>query len=170
MTRPSRQKWLLVLVGILLVTNIITIAFLWSTKKPRKDDKAQERPRMGTFIVKQMKFDSATEAAYWAMRDNMMEKQRPVWDSIRFAKKRYFDLVNQPGVSDSLLYTRANEVMEYQKRLDSITLRHFQQVRTLVPPDQVQKFDTVIQEIVNRMTPQRRPNNSRDGKDSGLKK
>lgn len=166
MTRPSRQKWLLVLVGILLVTNIITISYLWSTKKS-KDDKGQERPRMGTFIVKQMKFNSAQEAAYWTMRDTMLEKQRPIWDSIRSAKKKYFDLVNQPGVSDSLLYARANEVMDYQKRLDSITLRHFQQVRTLVPADQVQKFDTVIQEIVNRMTPQRRPN---DGKDSALKK
>jgi protein CpxP len=65
-----------------------------------------------------------------------------------------------------LLQQRASEVMAYQKRLDSITLRHFQQVRTLVHPDQVEKFDTVIQEIVNRMTPQRRPNN----KDSAQKK
>jgi periplasmic protein CpxP/Spy len=172
MTRPSRQKWLLVLVGILLVTNIITLSVFWSTKK-KKDNNPQQRPRMGKFIVDQMKFDSTQEAAYWIMRDSMMEKQRPVWDSIRAAKKRFFDLVNQPGVSDSLLRSRADEVMAFQKKLDSITLRHFQQVRTLVHPGQVQKFDTVIQEIVNRMTPQRRPNNNNrpgDNKDSAIKK
>jgi periplasmic protein CpxP/Spy len=172
MTRPSRQKWLLVLVGILLATNIITLAVFWSTKKS-KDNKSQQRPRMGQFIVDQMKFDSVQEAAYWSLRDSMVEKQRPVWDSIRVAKKRFFDLTNQPGAADSLLQARANEVMAFQKRLDSITLRHFQQVRTLVHPDQVQKFDTVIQEIVNRMTPQRRQNNNNkpgENKDSALKK
>jgi protein CpxP len=166
MTRPSRQKWLLVLVGILLVTNIITLSIFWLNKKGPKDNSSQ-RPRMGKFIVDQMKFDSTQEASYWIMRDSMVNKQRPIWDSIRAAKIRYFELVNQPGVSDSLLHARADEVMTYQKRLDSITLRHFQLVRTLVHPDQVQKFDTVIQEIVNRMTPQRRPSNN---KDSGLKK
>jgi periplasmic protein CpxP/Spy len=167
MTRPSRTKWLLVLVGILLVTNIITLAVFWFNKKPKKgNDSAGQRPRMGKFIVDQMKFDSTREAVYWMMRDTMMAKQRPVWDSIRSAKLRFFDLVNQPGASDSLLRARANDVMEYQKKLDSITLRHFQQVRTLVEPGEVQKFDTVIQEIVNRMTPQRRPNN----KDSAQKK
>lgn len=146
------------MVGILFATNIITLAVFWSTKKSKHDKVATPRPRMGMFIVDQMKFDSTQQAAYWVMRDSMLERQRPVWDSIRAAKKRFFDLTNQPGVSDSLLQRRSNEVMAYQKRLDSITLRHFQQVRTLVHPDQVQKFDTVIQEIVNRMTPQRRSN------------
>jgi protein CpxP len=154
------------LVGILFVTNIITLTVLWSTKKSKDAHTPPPRPRMGMFIVDQMKFDSTQEAEYWKLRDSMMERQRPVWDSIRAARKRFFDLTNQPDVNDSLLQQRASEVMAYQKRLDSITLRHFQQVRTLVHPDQVEKFDTVIQEIVNRMTPQRRPNN----KDSAQKK
>lgn len=168
MTRPARKKWLLVLVGILLVTNIITLAFLYSTKKKPGKESQPQRPRMGKFIVDQMKFDSTQEAAYWIMRDSMLNTQRPVWDSIRASKKRFFELVNQANPDDSLLQARANEVMAYQKKLDVITLRHFQQVRTLVRPDQVQKFDTVIQEIVNRMTPTRRPNNS--NRDSAQKK
>jgi hypothetical protein len=159
-------------VGILLVTNIVTLSIFYFKPSGRRPANNNQRPRMGKFIVDQMKFDSTQEAAYWIMRDSMVEKQRPVWDSIRAAKKRYFDLVNQPGVNDSTLRSRADEVMGYQKKLDSITLRHFQQVRTLVHPGQVQKFDTVIQEIVNRMTPQRRPNNGRpgDNKDSALRK
>src|SRR5687767_9401003 len=108
MTRPARQKWLLVLVGILLVTNIITLAVLWSTKKSDKDG-AQQRPRMGRFIVDQMKFDSTQEKAYWIMRDSLMNTQRPVWDSIRAARKRFYDLVNQQITNDSLLQARSEE-------------------------------------------------------------
>jgi hypothetical protein len=169
MTRPARTKWLLVLVGILLVTNIITLTVFWSTK-PGKPNNSQ-RPRMGQFIVDQMKFDSTQENAYWIMRDSLVNTQRPVWDSIRAARKRFYDLVNQQMPNDSVLLSRAHEITEYQQKLDLITLHHFQQVRTLCRPNQVQKFDTVIQEIVNRMTPQRRPNNGRgDNKDSSLRK
>lgn len=170
MTRPPRQKkWLLVLVGILLATNIITVAVFWTTKTSHKQ--SAPRPRMGKFIVDQMKFDSTQEAAYWVMRDSLINTQRPVWDSLRAAKKRFYELVNQPGAEDSLIQKRANEVLEYQKKLDLITLHHFQQVRTLVPPDQVQKFDTVIKEIINRMIPSRRSSsNNSNKKDSSNKK
>lgn len=158
MSRPARQKWLLVLVGILLATNIITLAVFWFNKKPAKDNAQQQRPRMGQFIVDQMKFDSTQEKAYWVMRDSLVNNQRPVWDSIRAARKRFYDLVNHSSPKDSLLELRAGDIMKYQRQLDLITLNHFKQVRTLCHPDQVQKFDTVIQEIVNRMTPSRRPN------------
>lgn len=157
MMRSSRQTWLLVLVGILLATNIITLAVLWSRKGPKKNNEPPRR--MGQFMVDQLKFDSAQEAVYWKMRDEMVAEQKPVWDSIRAAKKRFYDLLNQPSPSDSMLEIRSEEVNVIQKKLDMITFRHFQQVRTICKPDQLQKLDTVIKEIVNRMTFARRPNN-----------
>lgn len=170
MTRPSRQKWLLVLVGILLVTNIITLTvFFWTSRSQEEAATPPPKPRMGKFIVDEMQFDSTQEAAYWEMRDSLMEAQKPVWDSIRAAKKRFFDLVNYTDVNDALLQARINEVLAHQKKLDIITFHHFQQVRTLCRPDQMQKFDTVIKEIVNRMTSFRRPGRNAAG-DSTLKK
>lgn len=164
----SRQKWLLVLVGILLVTNIITLYVLWSSKSTKKPD--SPRPRMGQFMVDQMKFDTVQEAAYWKLRDSLLTMQRPLMDSLRAAKKNYFDLLNYPDVSDSLLLARSNAVLGLQQKLDLITFRHFQQVRLLCKPEQYQKFDTVIKEIVNRMTTFRRPNNNNNRNDSSAKK
>ena len=161
MIRSRRQTWLLVLVGILLATNIITLSVLWSDKKNHKKGNDQPK-RMGQFMVDQMHFDSIQEAGYWRMRDTLVVAQKPVWDSIREAKKRFYDLLNQPEVSDSLLQARSNEVIALQQRLDMITFRHFQQVRTLCKPEQLQKFDTVIKEIVNRMTNFRQPRNNKD--------
>lgn len=154
----SRQKWLLVLVGILLATNIITLAVLWSSKSAKKQD--NPRPRMGQFMVDQMKFDSTQEKAYWSLRDSLMDLQKPLMDSLRIAKKSYFDLLNYPGNNDSLLLVRSNTVLDLQQKLDLITYRHFEQVRLLCKPEQYPKFDTVIKEIVNRMTTFRRPNNN----------
>lgn len=161
MIRPPRQRWLLVLVAILLLTNIATLSIYWF-KKPGHDggtdrgEPGNREKRMGQFMVDQMKFDATQEAAYWRLRDSMIGTQRPVIDSIRDAKKRFFDLLNQPQVTDSALITRSNEIADLQKRLDLATFRHFQNVRAICRPDQLQKFDTVIKEIVNRMTPFRR--------------
>ena len=156
----SRQKWLLVLAGILLVTNIITLYMLWSIQNDKKPP--QNPRRMGQFMVDQMKFDSTQEAAYWKMRDSLMVVQKPIMDSLRDAKKSYFDLLNYPGATDSALNQRSEEATRLQRRLDLVTFRHFQQVRALCKPEQYAKFDTVIKEIVNRMTTFRRPNNRAD--------
>jgi protein CpxP len=162
MIRPPRQRWLLVLVAILLLTNIATLSIYW-LKKPDRDggpgrntNPREREKRMGQFMVDQMKFDAAQEAAYWKMRDSMMSIQKPVMDSIRSSKKRFFDLLNQPNASDSTLIARSNEIADLQKKLDIATFRHFQKVRSICRTDQLEKFDTVIKEIVNRMTPFRK--------------
>lgn len=162
MMKPPRQRWLLVLVAILLLTNIATLSIYW-LKKPDHEGgfghaPANHEKRMGQFMVDQMKFDATQEATYWKLRDSMIATQRPVMDSMRDAKKRFFDLLNQSDVTDSALITRSNEIANLQKRLDLATYRHFRNVRAICRPEQLQKFDTVIKEIVNRMTPFRRMN------------
>jgi len=169
MIRPPRQRWLLVLVAILLLTNIATLSIYWF-KKPVHDGGPGRDPgkRMGQFMVDQMKFDAGQEAAYWKLRDSMITIQRPVMDSIRNAKKSFFDLLNQPNATDSALISRSNEIAYLQKKLDLVTFRHFQNVRALCRPDQLEKFDTVIKEIVNRMTnPFRRFGKQGDSTDKG---
>ena len=166
MMRPPRQRWLLVLVAILLLTNIATLSIYW-IKKPDHDggpgrDPGNREKKMGQFMIDQMKFDATQEASYWKLRDSMIAIQKPVMDSIRSSKKRFFDLLNQPDATDSMLIAHTNQIADLQKRLDLVTFRHFQNVRAICRPDQLQKFDTVIKEIVNRMTPFKRFNNKSD--------
>ncbi|HEX6427959.1 MAG TPA: hypothetical protein VF008_09750 [Niastella sp.] len=154
----------MVLVAILLLTNIATLSIYWF-KKPTHDGgpgPGNRERKMGQFMVDQMKFDATQEASYWKLRDSMIIIQKPVMDSIRNSKKRFFDLLNQPDATDSLLIAHTNEIADLQKKLDVATFRHFQKVRAICRPDQLQKFDTVIKEIVNRMTPFKRFNNKSD--------
>jgi len=168
MTRPSRKKWPLVLVAILLVTNIATLAFMWSIREKKKPGNQSPKGRMGQFMVDQMKFTKEQEAQYWQLRDSMLNQQRPIMDSMRASKTKFFALLNQPDINDSALQAKTEEIGELQKRLDIVTFRHFQQIRTICKPEQLQKFDTVIKEIVIRMTNFRRPGDKKN--DSTLKK
>ncbi|MBO9564598.1 MAG: hypothetical protein J7621_17610 [Niastella sp.] len=156
MTKFPRQKWLLLLVAILLVTNIITLSIYWSMKpaeQPRNNESGADRQRrMGQFMVNELKLDKEQETVYWKLRDTMLGRQKILMDSIRNTKKRFFDLLKEPAIQDTILQTRADEIGALQKQLDLVTFQHFQQVRALCKPEQVLKFDTVVKEIVNRMT------------------
>jgi len=175
MTKFPRQKWLLLLVAILLVTNVITLSIYWS-KKTQDDHHPEQgggdrQRRMGQFMVNELKLDKEQEAVYWKMRDTMLSQQRLLMDSIRNTKKRFYDLLQDPAPSDSLLNAKMNEAAEIQKKLDLTTFQHFQKVRALCKPEQVLKFDTVVKEIVNRMTNfWRTPGKNGPGKDSATKK
>lgn len=169
MQRFPRQRWLTVLVVILLLTNIITLSFIWFADKPRKQQNNTSREkRMGQFMVNELKFDKDQEARYWQMRDTLVSQQRVVMDSMRIAKRNFFNLLKQPpaNVSDSLLTAKGDEVTVLQRKLDLLTFHHFQRVKTLCTPAQLQKFDTVIAEIVTRMTTWKRPQEKGEKADS----
>lgn len=155
MTKFPRQKWLLLLIAILLVTNLITLSIYWSKRPvdaPHTSEGGDRQRRMGQFMVDELKLDKDQETAYWKLRDTLISRQRPLMDSIRNTKKRFFDLLKEPSTDYAVLQTRADEIGALQKQLDLTTFQHFQQVRALCKPEQVLKFDTVIKEIVNRMT------------------
>lgn len=165
MKRFPRQRWLTVLVVILLLTNIITLSFIWFKEKPNKPQNNTSREkRMGQFMVNELKLDKDQEALYWKMRDTLLSQQRGVMDSMRTAKRNFFNLLKEPSslATDSLLTVRGQEINVLQRKLDLITFQHFQRVRSLCTPEQLQKFDTVIAEIVNRMTTWKRPQEKAD--------
>lgn len=163
MKKYPQQKWLLWLVVILLVTNIFTLSFYWLKDKPAKGaptaNAADREKRMGQFMVNELKLSPDQETIYWKLRDTLVTQQKPVLDSIRAAKKRFFDLLKmQQGPQyDSLLTQRGEDIAKLQRQLDLITIHHFERVRAICTQDQLVKFDTVIAEIVNRMTWGKKP-------------
>ena len=157
MKKFPQQKWLLWLVVILLLTNVLTLSFYWLKERPAKaaaSSAADRERKMGQFMVNELQLSPEQEAVYWKLRDTLITQQRPVLDSIRASKKRFFDLmkITQDPQYDSLLSTRGQDVSALQRQLDLITIHHFEKVRALCTQEQLVKFDTVIAEIVNRMT------------------
>lgn len=154
------------LVFVLLITNIITLSIYWLKDKPHRkppENTGNREKRMGQFMVTELKFSKEQETAYWKMRDTLVDEQRIVMDSVRNAKRRLYDLLKQQNSNiDSLLDANSNEVAAQLKKLDLLTYRHFERVKGICTPEQLQHFDAVIEEIVNRMTSFRRPGEKGD--------
>lgn len=155
---PLTNNRILTLFTLLLITaNIVTLALLWS-HKTEKDDRHPAPPPIGevfTYLSNELKLDSAQRDAYKKLREEHREGQRPLQDSIKKAKDDLFALLQQANVSNSIIEEKGKKIgaLEEQQHLNNF--RHFQKVRNLCNPDQQKKFDSIIQDVLKRLAPQR---------------
>ncbi|MCX6317558.1 MAG: periplasmic heavy metal sensor [Bacteroidetes bacterium] len=150
-----KNKLLTWLVVLLLVANAATIAFFWlgRTKQPPGLQGSAARD----FLVKELNLDAKQQEQFSEMVKEHRNSADQIRPQIRKAKEALFDLLKQPGVSDSLKLAAAKQVSVQTEALDLLTFDHFQKLRSICNPAQQQKFDAVIHDIIRTMGQPRPP-------------
>jgi len=155
MNSLTRNKTLLVIIAILLLTNVAMLVFFMKCNRPPGENKRigfTERLRKEVgFTPQQMSVFEPKKKAFW---DNM----RVRFDEIKRTKEDFYYQMYDPAVPDSIINNKAEIIGDQQKELDLYVIRHFKDVRTLCTPDQLPKFDSLLPHIIKRMTdrPERR--------------
>jgi hypothetical protein len=148
----SRNKVLLFLVGILLLTNIILLVFFVGKKD---EGKPQRGPRdhssmVRDFLKDSVAFDDQQLARYDTLRQRNRENMKPLFDDLGNAKLNYYRYVSQSN-ADSASQAAATQIGEKQKALDMAFFNHFRQVRDLCTAAQLPRYDSLVQHIIQRM-------------------
>ncbi|HEX7845556.1 MAG TPA: periplasmic heavy metal sensor [Chitinophagaceae bacterium] len=166
MSNTSRNKNLIFLVAVLLLTNIAVLAyFLWFNKP---EIKKTHPDRTGMFIEmlqKEVGFTDAQVEEYKKLKDQRKETGKPLFDEMRKAKENLFKLMSDPTASDSTIEAAANQIAVQQKALDIQTLNHFKKIRALCSSaDQQVKYDSAVLQMFRKMG--RPPKRMEQGKES----
>lgn len=146
----SYNKILVVKVIILLLVNIALLIFLWKGKQSG-DNKHQ--PSSGNSVetmAKELNMTDSQKTAYQNFRDRYFANTKPIYDSIREARKYFLKMIQSPVVNDSDLELYSNRIAEKQALIDRMTLTHFRNVRAIFSGDQQKKYDDFIQKIFLR--------------------
>lgn len=156
MSTTSRNKNLLVIIAVLLLTNIGVLAYFLWYKKPAETNvhgSGQQRDRngMADVLQKEIGFDEGQLTKYKELRDRQRDIIRPMFDSMRVAKEGLFKLISTPAVGDSTVEAAANVIAQRQRELDIKTFQHFKRVRSLCRPDQEAKYDSLLLRMFRRM-------------------
>lgn len=133
-------KWLLILVGVLLATNMLML-FMFVLPKGRS---YRGSDRVSDFMVKQLKLDSDQQTRFMDSKDEYFRAMRPLWDSIRISKDSLYRLLGDPSVNDSMVGLMARKVAERTRRSEEMQFSHFMEVRKYCTPEQQKVFDTLI--------------------------
>lgn len=153
MSTGTKNKLLIWLVALLLLANAATIAFFWlgrSKRPPSPQGSARD------YLVKELSLDTKQQAQF----DELVKEHRTAADKvrpeIRKAKEAFFELLKQPGITDSARQAAARMVSVQTEALDLLTFAHFQKLRALCNNEQQKKFDAIVHDVV-RMIGQPRP-------------
>jgi hypothetical protein len=135
------------LVGLLLL-NMISLGMLLRLTGPQGGSQAAE------FLMHELKFDATQRKAYWELihqhRDQMQNLE---FERIQSRNQLYDNL----GKGDT---TQFSVLRQIQGKTELITFRHFQAVRNLGTPQQQQRFDHIIKEVLRKMEHSQQPTQS----------
>ena len=151
----TRNKNLLFVIGVLLLTNIAVLVYFLAIKKT--DSHAHDmNDRKGGFMIdmlqKEVGFDTTQMAAYKKLKDEQRNNFRPLFDRMRGAKDSLYRLLGNSTATDSMINVAAERIGQDQKMLDLETFRHFKRVRELCSsPAQQAKYDSAVLRMFSKM-------------------
>lgn len=148
MNQLSRNKILLSIISILLITNVVMLVLFLRIEKP-------EPPKKLGFTEKlknEVGFTEQQMSVYVTRRDKFWASVRQQFDSIKDTKIQFYHLMYDPSVADSVLGSRADSIGIQQRNLDLFVVKHFKDIRKLCTHEQLPKYDSLLPALIDRMT------------------
>jgi len=168
----SRNRVLIFLVIFLLLTNIAMLlyftAFEKHPSKPGRND--NRRGPVTSFLQNDLGFSKAQMDMVDSLKKQHRAVVKPLFDELGKSKDSFYRLIGQPGLSDSLLNSAAENIGRQQAALDMQFFRNFISFRKLCTPEQLPRFDSAMPNLVSRMMQPWQKNNSPRKRDSTASK
>jgi hypothetical protein len=145
MATPSKSTWLLTAVIILAAINVVTLGFLWFGRRnppPRHDAR--------NFIISELQLNATQVHQFDSLRKIHFATVDALRDEVHQLKDQFFSRLPQRS---STVLQLADSIGNAQTKIEISTFEHFQALRDLCTPQQQQKFDRIIQEVLRTMGP-----------------
>jgi Spy/CpxP family protein refolding chaperone len=144
------NKILVIAVVVLLLTNLGLLFFMW---KGKHTDQSKRQPATNSAVetmARELNMTESQKKNYQVLRDEHFARVRPLFDSIREARKDFLKMIQSPIINDSSVQAYSHRIAEKQAVIDRMTLDHFRKVRGLFSGEQQKKFDDFIQKMMLR--------------------
>jgi len=149
MNQLSRNKILLTIIAILLITNIVMLILFLRMKpvhqEPKKLGFTEKLKNQVGFTPEQMSVFEPKKKVFWT-------RVRERFDEIKKTKEEFYQYMYDPSVPDSVFEAKADIIGKQQRDLDLYVIRHFKEIRTLCTPEQLPKYDSLLPPLIERMT------------------
>lgn len=132
----------------LVIANLATLATFWITRAKRPPGHL-EKP--SEFLIRELGFNEQQKEQYLKL---VKEHQRGSEEILRPGQEirnRLFTAVERKENTDSLKKLAFQSAFDSKEKLSLLTFEHFQKVRDLCTPKQKEKFDKIIQDVLQMM-------------------
>lgn len=150
MSPAPKSKILLILIGILLVTNIILVGLVVLKPNQRKGIRGDKFGMISSFLQNEMAFNKEQLQQYDSLNRRHRLQMKVVFDSMRKDKELQFKKLTAENFSDSAINTTADISGKKQKAVELVMFNYFKNIRNLCSPQQLPKFDSMFYKTLNK--------------------
>ncbi|MBK9957017.1 MAG: periplasmic heavy metal sensor [Chitinophagaceae bacterium] len=147
MFKQTNNKFLILLVVVLALSNIALLSILIFQKPQSHSKKKYREERMKNFLVKDIGLSASQMATYDALYKTHMQSMEQLFDTMRTGGNQNFELLGKKGFSDSAIDVVVNRSAVQQKIVDQKVLAHFKEIRNICSGEQKARFDSGISKL-----------------------
>jgi multidrug efflux pump subunit AcrB len=137
----TSNKWVLLLVVFLVLTNLSLVFFAFSNSKPvEKKDQNYLKTKLNLTDQQDILFKQKKEEYFTLMK--------PRWEEVNKLKDSLYLHIGDDEVSDSVINYYVGKWTATSRESDKILFRHFRELRKHCNKEQQAVFDTLVPKIV----------------------
>ncbi|HTY08908.1 MAG TPA: hypothetical protein VMF29_07065 [Candidatus Edwardsbacteria bacterium] len=142
----DKTKILIAIVVALLVLNSATLVFLWLQHPPRATIGPRQPRDPGAVLSQELGFTQQQQQQFDVLREAHHARMVVLGDSLKHLKDSLYTLLlSRDSIQAKALCTAIGGV---QQQIEQVTYDHFRQVRSLLTPEQRQKYDPMLRNAI----------------------
>ncbi|HPH83963.1 MAG TPA: hypothetical protein PLC48_00835 [Ferruginibacter sp.] len=159
MNEHPKSKTLLIIIGILLVANIVMLAFfLLDNPEHNKADRTDKKTYISNYLKKDVGFSDKQLVQYDTISNRQRAEMKLQFEEIRKKKEQIFRQMVPMNFSDSAIELAAAAITNEQKIFERKMLQHLREIRNLCDTDQIARFDSGFYKIIGKRSEKRSKN------------
>lgn len=150
MNRIARNKSLLIIVALLLLTNIAMLVYFLNKPAAVKESPRKNRSEMGQFLKTQVGFNDEQMAQFEKRKQLQRDSAGRYFKDLNDTKMAFYSKLGSEADS-SALDSLSMAIGHKQANIDRMFFRHFKDVRTLCTPQQQKIYDSLFPGVIRNM-------------------
>lgn len=146
-----KWKWLLLMVVILIITNAVSLYFLF-TRDNQSSRYQERRSVILNFLKNDVGFSPGQMARFDSLSSMHKEASKPLFDSSANKKEIILLQAASNNFSDGAIDTAARAISNEQEKFEVLMLTHLRGIRSLCTPGQLPKFDKGFYKLIVKRT------------------
>jgi len=150
MEAQSKNKFLYIVIILLLVLNLGTLSYMWYSKLNTPQQFVDRMPPGNgkEFLEEELKFSKDQREKLEQLREEHSQKIRGIKEQERKLKDSFFSNLADANLDSNKVRDNANQIGLFQKEIELATFYHVRKMRELCNDEQKKKFDEVIQDVL----------------------
>jgi Spy/CpxP family protein refolding chaperone len=129
---------------LLILLNVVVVAFVWFGHHQPRPDRRGPGPDRSEVIIRELKLDDAQRSQFEKLRDEHHHAVMNINERDRKAHEALFDLIKNGKDSTAAADSLINEIAENRKQIEHVTFVHLVQVRKICTAEQQKIFDDIV--------------------------